>query len=143
MPGDFVQIDAFGHEIEAHLSGMRLEWAGIKCFYFDEYTVAFFWLYSFAIGRVKLTVLAGDAEKAIEILAEKPPAMVPDESATYDPTLPRCPHCASPDVYPEKINRRLSYALWLALFAWISCGPIAIPTRSWKCIDCGRRWKPN
>lgn len=138
MPGDFVQIDAFTHEIDAHLSGMRLEWAGIRCFYYDEHVVAVNWLYSFAVGRVKLKVAAADAERAIEILREPPAATVPDKSVTYDPALPRCPQCESPDVYPEKVNRRLSYALWLLVG-----GPIAIPTKSWKCIDCGHRWKPQ
>ena len=138
MPGDFVRIDAFGHEIEAHLSGMRLEWAGIRCFYFDEHTIAVNWLYSFAIDRVKLTVSATDAERAVEILSEEPTAKVPGKSVIYDPALPRCPQCDSPDVYPEKVNRRLSYAVWLLVG-----GPIAVPSRKWKCIDCGHRWKPN
>lgn len=139
MPAEFVHIGAFGHEIEAHLSGMRLEWAGIRCFYFDEHVVAVNWLYSFAVGRVKLTVAGGDARRAVEILREKPSAATVSEGPiTYDPALPRCPQCDSPDVYPEKVNRRLAYAFWLLLG-----GPIPIPSRKWKCIDCGRRWKPG
>jgi len=144
MPGNFTQIDAFGHEIEAHLSGMRLEWAGIRCFYFDEHVVAVNWLYSFAVGRVKLTVAAGDARRAVEILREKPAAAtVLEDSTIYDPAHTRCPQCESPDVYPEKVNRRLSYALWLVLWLALGGGPIPIPSRKWKCIDCGRRWKPD
>ncbi len=142
MPSDFVQIDAFTHEIEAHLSGMRLEWAGVRCYYYDEYVVALTWHYSFAVGRVKLKVAAADAERAVEILREPPAATVPDKSVTYDPVLPRCPQCASPDVYPEKVNRRLSYALWLLLTS-LGGGPIAIPSRKWECIGCRHKWKPQ
>lgn len=139
MPGDFVQIDAFCHEIGAHLSGMRLEWAGIRCFYNDEHIVAINWLLSFAVGRVKLAVAAADAGRAVEILREEPSAATaPDKSIVYDPALPRCPQCESPDVYPVKVNRRLSYALWLAIG-----GPIPIPSRKWRCIDCGYEWKPG
>ena len=142
MPSDFAQIDVFTQEIEAHLSGMRLEWEGIRCFYYDEYIVALTWHYSFAVGRVKLMVAAADAERAVEILKEPPTMTVPDELVAYDPALPRCPQCASPDVYPEKVDRRLSYALWLLLTS-ISCGPIAIPSKKWECIDCRHQWKPQ
>ncbi len=134
----FVQVGTFGHEIEAHLCGMWLEWAGIKCFYFDEHIIAVNWLYSFAVGRVKLIVPATDAERAVEILSKEPVATTLEDRITYDPSLPRCSQCDSPDVYPEKVNRRLSYALWLLLG-----GPIPIPTRKWRCIDCGHRWKPD
>ena len=111
---------------------------GIRCFYYDEHVVAVNWLYSFLVGRVKLIVPADDAERAVEILREPPAAPVLDTSVTYDPALPRCPNCESPDVYPVKVNRRLSYALWLA-----GCGPIAIPTRKWECIDCRHKWIPR
>jgi len=55
--------------VEAHLMKTRLESEDIECFLQDENMVAANWLYSNAIGGVKLLVREEDAERAAKILS--------------------------------------------------------------------------
>lgn len=136
MPGEFVQIGAFSHVIDAYLPKTRLEWLGIRCFVFDEHIVAVNWLYSLAVGRVKLKVSVADAERAAQILGEAPLPEDDPDYATADSESPRCPECNSSDVYFEKIWRRLSF-----VFLFFYGLPILIPRKRWLCTRCRHRWK--
>ena len=138
MDGEFVQVDAFIHLIDADLARARLEWHGIECFAFNENVVAVNWLYSLAIGGVKLKVSRADAVRAIEILQEEPGRVeVPHEAGTETQEDIVCPRCNSPDIFPERLLRRLVYASWLVLGM-----PLPIITRKWRCMDCRHLWKP-
>ena len=72
MSGRLITIASFSQPIEAHLTKTRLEADGIECFIFDEHIVRMNWLYSNAIGGVKLQVKEPDVERSIEILQQEP-----------------------------------------------------------------------
>ena len=53
---------------EAHIAMGRLEAEGIEAWLADEHLVQTDWLYSIAVGGIKLQVNAEDAQRALEIL---------------------------------------------------------------------------
>jgi hypothetical protein len=138
MHGEFVQIDAFIHPIECELARTRLEWHGIECYAFDHNIIVFNWLYSLAVGMVKLKVSRADAERAVEILQQEPVRVEITHELVADAQGELfCPRCNSPDIFPERLHRRLVYLTWLA-FGW----PLPIITRKWRCMDCRHLWRP-
>jgi DNA-directed RNA polymerase subunit M/transcription elongation factor TFIIS len=82
------------------------------------------WLYSNAIGGVKIHIAANDLEKAKEIMTA--------ESGN------QCPKCASHDVIFEKFSRRPLYLGWLFLSI-----PFPHLKNEWKCLKCGHTWKDS
>jgi hypothetical protein len=143
MDGEFVQVDAFIHLIEVDLARARLEWHGIECYAFDENLIHFNWLYSLAVGGIKLKVRRTDAERAVEILREEPVRVdVVYEAVTGDQGDLVCPQCNSPGIFPERLHRRLVYLSWLFLEFYLGI-PLPIITRKWRCMDCRYLWKPR
>ncbi len=135
MPEKLITIARFSHPIEAHLSKTRLESAGIQCFIADENIVGANWLYSNAVGGVKLRVRASDVKRAIGILRQGPVSSY-SEGDTVDENEKRCPKCNSLDVYYENYARRLVYVSWLLLGF-----PIPFLRRRWNCGKCRYQWK--
>ncbi len=128
-----ITVATFSRAMGAHLSKARLESEGIECFVADEFTVTMNWLYSNAIGGVKLNVKESDAQRAAEILRQEP---ISTDSTEIGEDGPRCPKCDSPDVYYEGYSRRLVFASWLlsgVLFPFLK--------RKWRCRACGHEWK--
>jgi len=139
MEGEFVQVDAFIHLVEADLARARLEGNGIECHLFDENVVVVNWLYSFAVSGLKLKVHRADAEWAVEILQQEPVRVeVLHEPVADAQGEPLCPQCNSPNIFPERLHRRLVYATWLVFGM-----PLPIITRKWRCMDCRHLWKPG
>ena len=61
-------IARFDSMPEAHIAMGRLEAAGIESWLADEHLVQTDWLYSIAVGGIKLQVRSELAERALEIL---------------------------------------------------------------------------
>lgn len=80
-------IACFSTPAEAHLALSRLMSAGIHAAIRDEFTVTLDWLYSNAIGGVKIEVVEDDVAAAREILGMPPP----------EEGILRCPFCGSSD----------------------------------------------
>jgi hypothetical protein len=70
-PRDLVKFASFLTPLDAYLTRMRLEAAGIDCFLFDENLVEMNPFLSNAIGGVKLYIANKDWEKARAILTEE------------------------------------------------------------------------
>ena len=141
MDGEFVQVDAFIHLIEVDLARARLEWHGIECYAFDENFIHFIWLYSLAVGGIKLKVSRADAERAFEILQQEPVRVeVPYEAVADAQGELLCPQCNSPDIFPERLHRRFVYLSWLFLEFYLGI-PLPIITRKWRCMDCRHLWR--
>ncbi len=60
-------LASFSQPVEAHLLRTRLEAEGITAYLRDENMIALDWLYSNALGGVKVDVADEDYEKAREI----------------------------------------------------------------------------
>src|SRR4030042_4972559 len=56
------------HPWEAYIYKTKLEFEGIKCCIADEYIVIMNWLYSTAVGGVKVKVKESDVDNAIKLL---------------------------------------------------------------------------
>jgi hypothetical protein len=96
-------------------------------------TVRMDWLWSNAIGGVKLLVREEDAPEAFSLLDQPIPERleVPD-LGQYD--QPACPSCGSLDVSFDELNRGLSYG---SVFIGV---PVPVHRRGWTCDDCGQTW---
>jgi hypothetical protein len=66
---EFVTIATYDKVIDAHIALGRLLAEGIEAQLFDEQMVQMDWLYSIALGGIKLRVTRGDAKAAREVLA--------------------------------------------------------------------------
>jgi len=110
---------------EAHLARALLESAGVEAFVFDDQVVGVNWLYSRAVGGVRLCVANEDEAEAREILAD-----TTDQCPESEP----CPSCGSTEV---RVSR---YSLWSLLPALVFASPLFFPRRSWRCARCGERW---
>lgn len=110
-----------------------LEACGIKAFILDDQTITADWLYSNAIGGVKLQVFENQADEALELLSAEESSPLPDES--FLDTALRCPRCSSLKVRSAgRIGRRLSAFLFLLGF------PSSRSAEGYRCADCGHRW---
>lgn len=65
-----VTVRSYRDPIDAELAKARLEGAGIPAFLADQHVVAIQWLYSIAIGGVKVNVEDSDLAFAREVLRE-------------------------------------------------------------------------
>ena len=72
----FITVATFDTSPEAHIAMGRLQAEGIDCHLADEHLVQTDWLYSIAVGGIKLQVLPENAEKALQILARDDSAEV-------------------------------------------------------------------
>lgn len=67
-----ITIASFSKPEEAHLLRLRLEAGGVAAYVQDENVIQTYWLYSNAIGGVRVQISEDDLEAAREIL-EAPP----------------------------------------------------------------------
>jgi Putative prokaryotic signal transducing protein len=119
---------------EAMLAKGKLDSAGIECHLADDNTVRMDWLWSNAIGGVKLLVREKDAREAARLLDQ------PILERLYVPGVgeydqPACPSCRSLDVSFDELNRGLSYG---SVFIGV---PVPVHRRGWTCHDCGHTWE--
>jgi rubredoxin len=115
----------------------------------DEYTVTMNWLYSNAIGGVKLQVKEDDVEQAMAVLAPHDQEQEPVEQETDDlEDDPTCPNCGSLDISYERYSMRWVFASWAfsgliltTLFGALGGFPLPFLKREWYCRACDYRWK--
>jgi Putative prokaryotic signal transducing protein len=109
---------------EAQVIQSQLEGSGIEAFLPDELTVQNYWLWSNAIGGVRVQVQEEDAKRATEVLEES-------SGANQEESAKSCPHCGVP--MQELYGFRPYPKMLLALL-------FSIPIRSkpiWRCPKCG------
>ncbi|MEO0509961.1 MAG: hypothetical protein AAF065_08895 [Verrucomicrobiota bacterium] len=110
---------------DAHLAVSKLAGSGVDAWLRDEATANIYWLYSNAIGGVKVEVFEEDVERASEILE------LPKEASG----LLTCPHCGSENVRLREMNFG---ALLLLVFANLIS---PIKSRHADCSDCGKSFE--
>ncbi len=130
MADELVTIATFGTTTDAHLARMRLESVGIDCFLDNENIVDANWLWSTAVGGVKVKVRRSDAKAAVDALQMH----VADEDVEAS-SAPPCPTCGCTTVFYQRISPRKAI---LSLFLLGFPLPFIKPT--WKCRDCRREW---
>lgn len=109
---------------EAQVIQSQLEGSGIEVFLPDEMTVQNNWLWTNAIGGVRVQVLEEDASRAAEVLGE---ALLGNQKEAAK----NCAHCGA--ILKESYGFGLYPKILLALL-------LSIPLRSkptWCCPKCG------
>ena len=131
-----VTLRSYRDPIDAELAKLRLETAGIPVVVADQHLVGVQWLWSIAIGGVKVKVEESDLAQAREVLREDHSAdlaAIPESAAPAEDD--ECPVCGSAQVEPSR-SRRVGAALSLAIGI-----PIPYGKDRWVCRACGHAWK--
>jgi len=110
---------------DAHLAVSKLAGSGVEAWLRDEATANIYWLYSNAIGGVKVEVMDKDLERALEILE------LPKEESG----LLTCPHCGSENVRVREMDFG---AMLLMVFTSLLT---PIKSRKADCSDCGKSFE--
>ena len=121
-------VATFSKPEEAHMLRLRLEAGGVPAFIQDENMVQTDWLYSNAIGGVRVQIDEDDVDRAKEILE--------DTGIETEPVgMPACPNCASTNTAPDEIPRRIAFLSML-----LAGIPFLFSTTRWRCTDCRHAW---
>jgi len=128
-----VTIRRFRDVPNALLAKSVLDSAQIQCFLSDENVIRMDWLWSNALGGIKLLVKEEDSSVAMELLSQEPGERF-DATGTGEYIQPRCPNCDSLDVTFGEEGKRLSY-LTVAVGV-----PLPVRRGGWKCNSCGHEW---
>jgi hypothetical protein len=123
-----ITVARFSLAIEAHIARAKLESEGIPAFVADEHTITAQWLYSNAMGGVRLQVPNSCANNAREILATDYTESLVTEQG-FDPVT--CPSCGSNDVKPIINGQRMAFIVFLFLHF-----PFWPFSRKIKCLQC-------
>lgn len=133
----FITIATFNEPLQARLAKIKLNEESIKCFLSGENFAATYWLLSGADHGVKLQVKNNDVEKAIEILENNQVSSEQiEEDLKPQPVNPLCPKCGSENTDYEKFSRNTAFLSILFLKF-----PIPVLRKSYKCNNCGHKWK--
>jgi hypothetical protein len=118
----------------ALLAKSILDSAGIENFLTDVNTVRMDWLWSNALGGMRLFVKDSDASAAEELLNQSFQDSFEVEGQERF-TQPRCPVCQSFDVSYKGLHKRIAYASIILHF------PIPLSRLGWRCASCGHMWE--
>jgi len=136
-----ITVATFSKPEDAHLLRLRLGAGGVDAYVQDENMVQMNWLYSSAIGGVRVQIDEGDLEAAREIVAA--PSVENGEVAEVSEAgFTACPGCSSTKTEPDECPRRLAFLSMI--FSMVTFGvafPFAFLRRRWKCADCGCLWR--
>ena len=102
---------------------------GIPSELLDSQTASMAWHYTFALGGIRLAVLAEDAELARQILD------APEASGAEGDPIDPCPACGADDAF-----RPGSLALGVIGFL-VSALPLPIAFGRRRCRACGASWR--
>lgn len=114
-------VASYSTPAEAQVAWSRLTSAGVEAMIRDELTVGSMWVYSNAIGGVKIEVIEEDYDTARELLGLAPS----DEGAI------RCPHCGAADCHVRVLD------VWGAICVVLKL-PIPLQTAVVDCRKCGK-----
>jgi hypothetical protein len=132
----FVILRRFRDIPDALVAWSILDSAGLESFLFDEITIRMDWLWSNALGGIKVCVRPEDAEDGDQLLK-----LGVLETFTIEGVgkfeQPRCLKCRSIDISYEDLNKPATYACTFLLHL-----PIRVRRRRWICNSCGCVWQP-
>ena len=123
-----ITIARYSFPYKAHIAKAKLESEGIVAFIADEHTINAQWIYSDALGGVRLQVPAKDTELALKVLeidcSKQLEAEIPID-------LRRCPACGSTSLEHFTKGKRMAFLI----FAFLHF-PLWPFRRKLKCRNC-------
>ena len=105
-------IARYSMPYEAQIAKVRLDAEGIPAFIADEHTINMQWIYSNALGGVRLQVPESYAELAFQIIQEDRSVELIEEQG--DDRKP-CVHCGSKDTEFYQIGKRWAFAVFIGI----------------------------
>lgn len=129
-----ITVGAYTVPYEANIAQGLLESEEIPSFLMDYYTIYVQWLYSNALGGVKLQVPEEYTDKAREILSDSLNAEYPPEFFTEG----SCPRCGHGETEYILLGKRWIFLTWL-----LTGYPLMCPFARLRCPKCGYRWREN
>ncbi len=130
MTEKLITVAVYSTPYEANMVKSKLEANGIPAFVADEYTIGMNWLYSNALGGVKVQVPESLVPEALEVLRAEP---VVEELRKIDEAK-ACPKCGSRNT-EDYLDKRGSFLTWV-----LSGFPLFLPKEKKKCNACGNVW---
>lgn len=124
-----VTVASYSFPHEAQIAKSRLEIEGILAFIADEHTINMQWLYSNALGGVRVQVQAKHMESAKEILNQDLSHLVDEE---FGEQTKVCEACGSYEVTPYTKGKKPAFILFLLLGF-----PLFFYKHGIKCEKCG------
>jgi len=136
-----VTIATFQDTIKANIYKAKLQAAGIYSFLADENTVGINWLFSNAIGGIRLQVTEEDVENALYLLEDNPiltSSSSTEEENMISPSMAAtlCPNCHSSNVKKDKFSKEVAGWRWTFLGF-----PLPFLSKAHHCFECGHLWK--
>jgi len=136
MLSELVTVAEFRDLPAAGLAQSILESADIPCFLDNQYTVGVNWLYSNAVGGVKLKVNKSNIERASKLLeVQNKPIEFSGETEDGLLSDSACPNCGDTDLAPINHKRRFAAFSLLLMFPLIFFG------KRYRCNKCGHKFK--
>jgi hypothetical protein len=132
---DLVTVARYRDLSEAIVVRTVLECAGIYVFLRDENLIRLDWQVSNLIGGIRLQVEAKDEARAVELLHQSIPAVIPFGDRD-DFLQPHCPKCGSIDITYQGSSRGAALASLTVLAV-----PLPLGRESWICNSCDARWE--
>lgn len=134
-------LASFTDVIEAKIAQAMLEAEGISCVVQDENIIGMNWMFSTAVGGVKLKVRESDLAEASMLLSadarmEEVPEFRGDVGDTVNEDTHRCPVCGSADVIKEQVSKRVFFLTWIFLGF-----PLPFFKKTYTCLECRLRFK--
>lgn len=127
----WVVAETYSFPYEAQIAKTQLEAAGIPARIENEHTINMDWLYSNALGGVRLLVPDRYLEQAQALLAQDFSQELEQEFDLSE----RCPQCGSTDIKPYTEGKRPAYLVFLLLGF-----PLFSYKHGTKCQQCQHFW---
>ncbi|ENX09739.1 MULTISPECIES: DUF2007 domain-containing protein [Acinetobacter] len=127
----WVVAETYSFPYEAQIAKTQLEAAGIPARIENEHTINMDWLYSNALGGVRLLVPDRYFEQAQALLAQDFSQELEQEFGLSE----RCPQCGSTDIKPYTEGKRPAYLVFLLLGF-----PLFSYKHGTKCQQCQHFW---
>lgn len=126
-----IVVARFSFPLDAHIAKASLDAAGIESYILDEHTVNTQWLYSNAMGGVRLVVEEANLKKAAQILNSDFSEALVDEVGT-EKSQDTCPHCGSKDLSAHTKGKQPAFLVFILLGF-----PLFFYKHGYKCNQCG------
>ena len=127
----WVVAETYSFLYEAQIAKTQLEAAEIPARIENEHTINMDWLYSNALGGVRLLVPESYAEEAKALLAQDFSQELEQQFGAGE----SCPHCGSRDIQPYTEGKRPAYLVFLLLGF-----PLFFYKNGTKCKQCQHFW---
>ncbi|MCJ8146702.1 DUF2007 domain-containing protein [Acinetobacter sp. A3.8] len=129
----WVSVQSFSFPYEAQIAKSQLYAVGIDSRMDNEHTINMDWLYSNALGGVRLFVLERDFEKAKKLLEQD---FSDDMDLEFGVEKLHCSHCQSNHVTPHTQGKRTAYILFMLLGF-----PLSEVDHGYLCQQCNHFFK--